>query len=140
MIAVSGGFDHLHNGHIDLLEAASKYGHVTVILNTDNWLIRKKGYVFMPWDKRARILSSLRFVQDISTVDDDDGTVCEALIRLRPEFFANGGDRITADPKEHDVCIEYGIKELFGIGGGKVNSSSEIIKAVIRNDHNKNAL
>ena len=130
MIAVSGGLDPLHDGHINLLESASKYGHVVVILNSDSWLIRKKGYVFMPWDKRAKILSSLRFVHDVSKVDDDDGTVCEALIRLQPEYFANGGDRVTADPKEHAVCIEHGIKELFGIGGGKVNSSSEIIKAI----------
>ena len=52
IVLVSGGFDPLHVGHLDLIEAAHKLGGVTVALNSDDWLLRKKGYVFTPWEDR----------------------------------------------------------------------------------------
>jgi len=143
MILVSGGFDPLHTGHLDYLIAASVYGNVVVALNSDEWLLRKKGYVFMPWDDRRRIVNDIRHVHKVISVDDSDNTVCEALRSIKPFYFANGGDRENPDPEEHKVCKELDITEIFGIGGKKVCSSSKLVDDVrksslswnIKNDH-----
>jgi D-beta-D-heptose 7-phosphate kinase/D-beta-D-heptose 1-phosphate adenosyltransferase len=129
---VSGGFDPLHIGHLRMMrEAASKYGRLVVALNSDAWLMRKKGYVFMPFDERKEILGAITWVNMVLAVKDDDGTICDLLDRFRPNFFCNGGDRTTANPAEHEVCEKYGIKEVFGVGGGKIQSSSALVKAAI---------
>ena len=127
MILVSGGFDPIHEGHLDYIEEASEYGRVIVALNSDDWLIRKKGWFMQSWSSRARILKSLRIVYDVIQFNDDDNTVCDALRRVIPFYFANGGDRTTPNPEEHIVCQELGIQELFNIGGGKTFSSSELV-------------
>lgn len=127
-IAISGGLDPIHDGHIDLLEDAARYGNVIVILNSDEWLVRKKKYFVQPWSVRARIMSAFRNVAMVAAVDDSDGTVCEALRRIRPDYFANGGDRTQTNTPELELCKELGIKPLFGIGGAKTNSSSRIVE------------
>lgn len=130
MICISGGFTVLHIGHIRLIKAASEYGPVTVILNSDNWCRRKYGYVPVPWEQRAEVLRSIQGVSDVQDVDDSDGTVCEALVRLWPEYFANGGDRHMENTPELRLCLDLGIKPLFNIGGEKINSSSGILNAI----------
>lgn len=130
IVAVSGGCDPCHSGHIRMILEAANYGDVVVILNSDDWLIRKKGYKFMDWAERAEILSAIRGVVEVVTVDDTDGTVCEALRRIKPDYFANGGDRKVGNTPEGDVCKELGIEMLWGIGGGKTQSSSWLIDAV----------
>lgn len=128
-IAVSGGFDPLHAGHIALIHAAAKLGQVWVILNSDDWLIRKKGYRLMPFDARREILRSLKDVYQVVAVNDWDDTVCAALDELRPTFFANGGDRQKDNTPELNVCYAKGIHPLFGVGGGfKLWASSNLIK------------
>ena len=129
-ILCSGGFDPLHIGHLDLLNAAADYGYVIVALNSDDWLYRKKGYVFMLHDDRTRILKALKVVTDVTPFDDANGTACGALSHILPDFFANGGDKKQANPLEHAVCAELGITELFGIGGEKVRSSSDLVAQV----------
>ena len=129
-ILVSGGFDPLHRGHVQLLYAAAKHGLVIVALNSDAWLIRKKGYAFMRFDERKSILSALFPVYRVVPVDDADGTVCSALRTLQPDCFANGGDREYANAAEGDACRELGIRQLFGVGGGKVQSSSNLIERI----------
>lgn len=136
-ILCSGGFDPLHIGHLDLLDAAAAYGHVIVVLNSDDWLRRKKGYAVMCHADRTRILKALTVVTDVTPVNDADGTVCEALKRIRPDYFANGGDRpagITVlspwAAKEHALCKEWGIEILVCVGGDKVRSSSQLIGVV----------
>ena len=126
-IAVSGGFDPMHKGHIQMIREASEYGNVIVILNSDNWLIRKKGYKFMSFEERAYIAGSIKGVAIVTNVDDSDGSVCEALRRMKPDYFANGGDRYDTNTPEMDVCAELGIKMLWNIGGGKIQSSSELV-------------
>lgn len=127
-ICVSGGFDPIHNGHLDMIEAAAKYGRVIVILNSDEWLIRKKKYYFQDYVHRQKIIAAMRYVYTVVSVDDSDGTVCEALQRIRPDYFANGGDRNPENTAELKLCTDLGIKPLFNIGGGKVASSSELVK------------
>jgi cytidyltransferase-like protein len=127
-IMVSGGFDPVHIGHIQMIKEASKWGIVTVVINSDEWLMRKKGYVFMPYKERAYILGNIKGVHLVSNVDDSDGTVCEAIRRLRPDAFANGGDRKKGNTPEMDVCDEYGIQMLWGVGGkDKPQSSSWLV-------------
>jgi len=126
-IAVSGGFDPMHKGHIQMIREAAEYGNVIVILNSDEWLIRKKGYKFMPFEERAYIAGSIKGVTIVSNVDDSDGSVCEALRRLKPDYFANGGDRYKENTPEMAVCEELGIKMLWNIGGSKTQSSSELV-------------
>ena len=129
-VAVSGGFDPVHVGHVRMILEAAEVGDVIVIANSDEWLMRKKGYVFMPWEERAEILASIKGVLKVVTVDDSDGTVCEALRREKPTFFANGGDRKTDNTPEMDVCSGLGIGLLWEVGGGKIQSSSELVKNV----------
>ena len=131
-IMVSGGFDPVHAGHIRMIRSAAKYGDVIVIANSDNWLHEKKGFVFMDFEQRAEILNSIKGVVLVSDVDDSDGTVCEAIRRLKPDFFANGGDRGKHNTPEQNVCKELGIEMLWSIGGDeKVAASSELVKSVV---------
>ena len=126
-VLVSGGFDPVHIGHIRMILDASEYGDVIVVANSDDWLFRKKGFVFMEFDQRAEILAAVKGVIKVSGVDDHDGTVCEAIRRLKPDYFANGGDRKTNNTPEMDVCEELGIEMLWGVGGGKIQSSSTLV-------------
>ena len=128
-ICVSGGFDPLHVGHVRLIESASEHGDVFVILNSDEWLMRKKGYMFMTFDERKEIIQSMRSVHDVVEVNDNDGTVCEALKRIRPHFFGNGGDRLSDNVPEVELCKELGIKMIFNLGGEKIQSSSDLVQS-----------
>ena len=128
-ICVSGGFDPIHVGHVRLIQSASEHGDVFVILNSDEWLMRKKGYMFMTFDERKEIIQSMRAVHDVIEVNDDDGSVCEALERIRPHFFGNGGDRLSDNVPEVELCKELGIKMIFNLGGEKIQSSSDLVQS-----------
>ncbi len=130
VVLVSGGFDPLHVGHVRMIEHAARYGNVHIALNSDEWLYRKKGYFFMPWEERAEILTSLLCVFRVLRVDDEDGTVCEALRSLKPSYFVNGGDRISPNRAEARICKRQGIEQIFDAGGGKVQSSSALISSL----------
>jgi D-beta-D-heptose 7-phosphate kinase/D-beta-D-heptose 1-phosphate adenosyltransferase len=131
-IMVSGGFDPVHAGHIRMIRAAAKYGDVIVIANSDTWLHNKKGFVFMDFHQRSEILNAIKGVILVDSVDDSDGTVCEAIRRLRPTYFANGGDRGKHNTPEQNVCDELGIEMLWSIGGDeKVAASSDLVKNVV---------
>mgnify|MGYP003113022705 CR=1 FL=1 len=128
-VMVSGGFDPVHAGHIRMIRHAAEYGDVIVIANSDDWLWRKKGFVFMEYARRIEILNAIKGVVLVDSVDDSDGTVCEAIRRLKPDFFANGGDRGRANTPEQSVCEELGVELLWGIGGEeKLQSSSDLVK------------
>ena len=130
LIAVSGGFDPIHKGHVKMIQEAAEYGQVIVILNSDDWLERKKGYKFIDFAERSYIVGSIKGVTMTSGVDDSDGTVCEALKRIRPDYFANGGDRILSNTPEMDLCVELGIQMMWNVGGGKEQSSSDLVNSV----------
>jgi len=129
-VMVSGGFDPVHAGHIRMIRAAAEYGEVIVVANSDEWLYRKKGFVFMEFERRVEILNAIKGVILVDSVDDSDDTVCEAIRRLKPTYFANGGDRRRSNTPEQSVCEEMGVELLWSIGGDKkLDSSSELVKA-----------
>lgn len=128
VVAVSGGFDPIHEGHIQMLEEAYVYGDVIVILNSDEWLIRKKGTAFQSFETRKKILESIRYVSAVLPAKDDDGTVCKNLQDLKPHYFANGGDREKCNTPEVELCNSLGIQCLWEIGGKKRNSSSALLQ------------
>lgn len=131
-IVVSGGFDPVHIGHLEMLKEAREIGdHLTVILNSDKFLKEKKGFIFMPFKERKKILLGFSVVDDVRKCIDKDNTVCETLKLLRlknkVDVFANGGDRKNKnDIPEYKICKKLKIKMIFNIGGGKIQSSSEL--------------
>src|SRR5690349_657048 len=100
IVCISGGFSILHCGHVRLIKAAAEHGDVIAILNSDDWLKRKYGKVIVPYDQRAEVLYAIKEILDVVPVDDDDGTVCKTLELLKPDYFANGGDRIAENTPE----------------------------------------
>lgn len=136
IVAVSGGFDPPHVGHVRLFEAAKKLGdELVVILNNDNWLRKKKGAVFMPQEERVELLGALKPVDRVILTkhgpNPEDMSVCRELEKLRPHIFANGGDRKPdGNPvPEVGVCGELGIDMEYNVGhGGKVQSSSQLLE------------
>lgn len=136
-IMVSGGFDPLHIGHVHMVQHAAQYGDVIVVVNSDPWLMRKKGYVFMPSNERIHIMQALKGVHCVFSMEafkgsDDDGTVIEAIRAVKPTYFANGGDRTKKNVPEQPICEALGVKMLWAIGGDtKPQSSSWLVKAAI---------
>jgi D-beta-D-heptose 7-phosphate kinase/D-beta-D-heptose 1-phosphate adenosyltransferase len=135
VVAVSGGFDPIHVGHVRMFEDAQKLGDkLVVILNNDNWLKKKKGFVFMPGKERAELIKNIKWVDDViltgHKLNTKDMSVVSELKKLKPDVFANGGDRKFDNIPEVPVCEKYGIKMVFNIGhGGKVQSSSWLLSA-----------
>lgn len=133
IIVVSGGFDPVHSGHIKLIKQARSLGDMLIVgINSDEWLARKKGRAFMPWQERLCILNNLSSVDEVYTFDDEDGTACHLLQQVRAHYpegqiiFANGGDRTQDNIPEMAVA---GVEFAFGIGGDdKANSSSWILQ------------
>lgn len=145
IVAVSGGFDPLHIGHIRMFQEAKKLGDkLIVILNNDNWKRQKRKHVFMPDYERKEIIEALNCVDEViisghskKTKSPKDMSVSKELIKIKPHIFANGGDRNEEDAKNksssqyYDVetCKKLGIEIVFNVGhGGKVRSSSELLK------------
>ncbi len=135
VVAVSGGFDPIHVGHIDLLREAKELGdELVVILNNDNWLQFKKGHVFMSEQERKEILEAIKYVDRVVLTkhepDTKDISICRGLEEIKPDIFANGGDRKPdGDPvPEVEVCKNLGIKMVYNVGQrGKIQSSSWLV-------------
>jgi D-beta-D-heptose 7-phosphate kinase/D-beta-D-heptose 1-phosphate adenosyltransferase len=131
----TGGFDPLHQGHIEYLKAAGQFGKYLVVgLNSDEWLIRKKGKVFLPFEHRKAILESLKYVTDVITFDDSADHAINAIdktLALYPEskvVFCNGGDRGTQNTPEN-LLRHQNVRFEYGVGGdNKLGSSSEFLK------------
>lgn len=137
VVAVSGGFDPLHIGHARLFRDAKALGdRLVVILNNDNWLRNKKRHIFMPDWERKEIIEGLRFVDRVVLTrhpkSPKDMSVCRELRAVRPDIFANGGDRHTGNVPEVAVCEEIGAKMVDNVGdGGKVQSSSWLLEKYV---------
>jgi D-beta-D-heptose 7-phosphate kinase/D-beta-D-heptose 1-phosphate adenosyltransferase len=130
IVAVSGGFDPIHPGHISYIQEAKKLGDtLVVIVNGDAFLRNKKGKPFQDLQTRCVILSAMRGVDFVIPFEiEQDSTVCRALDILRPHIFANGGDRKdSASIPEWEVCQRHGIELVQGVGYDKKWSSSELL-------------
>jgi cytidyltransferase-like protein len=117
-ILISGAFDPLHIGHILLLKEASEYGDVVVALNSDEWIIKKKGYILTPFEIRQELVNSVPYVSETIGFDDIDGTACSALETVKPDFFGNGGGRsaFNTPKKEVELCDKMGIMPVWNLG------------------------
>ena len=135
IVLVTGGFDPLHSGHIAYFRAAKQLGDTLVVgVNSDAWLVRKKGRAFMPWLERMNIVKNIKDVDFVLEFNDDDGSAKAAIKLARQTWpdhrivFANGGDRTDANIPEmefEDANLEF----VFGVGGfNKANSSSWILE------------
>ena len=137
VVLVTGGFDPLHSGHLAYFKAAKKLGDKLVVgINSDEWLTRKKGRPFMPFEERAEIIKGLSIVDQIISFDDTDDTACGAIYKILAThgdikvIFANGGDRTDANIPEMATYGDLHYCDfVFGVGGeNKKNSSSWILE------------
>jgi cytidyltransferase-like protein len=150
----SGGFDPIHPGHVRCIthtaslatnphrHAYYDIGTVVVVVNSDNFLINKKGFAFMSLDERMEIIDAISGVDYVTSWDNtkDDTTVCKPIEILKPKYFTKGGDRFDASTiPEWEICQKIGCEILTGIGaGGKIQSSSNLIKNALKQMFNKN--
>jgi len=131
VVAVSGGFDPIHKGHVRYIKQAMELGRVIVILTRDDQLEAKKGSAFMGYEERKEILEAIigNRGEGVSNIDSTIASI-DSIRKYKPDIFAKGGDTWDIDNlPEADVCKELGIKVVFGVGGvEKVQSSSQLIK------------
>jgi cytidyltransferase-like protein len=142
VVMVSGGFDPVHIGHIRLFKEAKKMGDkLIVVLNNDNWLRKKKGKEFMSEKERKEIIEAFGCVDKVIISEHpknpEDMSICRELIKIKPDIFANGGDRDEKDSidpnsslyRERQIHKKFGIKMVYNVGkGGKIRSSSDLLK------------
>ena len=136
IVMISGGFDPIHSGHIAYFKAARALGDMLIVgLNSDEWLIRKKGRAFMPWNERLCVVNNLSMVDEVYTFDDSDGSARALIRQVRAHYpdadliFANGGDRNASNIPEMEIFKEdLRLKFEFSVGGDwKQNSSRWIL-------------
>ena len=145
VVAVSGGFDPIHVGHVRMFREAKKLGdELVVVLNNDNWLRAKKIHIFMPEAERKEVIEALapvdRVILTRHSERPDDMSVCRELEALKPDIFANGGDRKHDNIPEVPLCDKIGCKMVFNVGdGGKVQSRSWLLADYIARAAKKDA-
>jgi len=128
VVAVSGYFNPLHVGHLDMIHLAKKLGDkLAVIVNNDIQVALKGSVPFMSEKDRLKIVAALRDVDKVFLSIDKDKTVCKSLAKIKPDIFANGGDRHSLnDIPEYSLCRKLHIKMVDGLGK-KIRASSEVI-------------
>jgi len=138
VVICSGYVNPLHSGHVKYLEEASRLGdHLVMIVNSDKQVEIKGSVPFMNQDERLKIVQALRCVDLAVISKSQDSTVCSdlALINLLKNegdtlVFAKGGDRIKGNVPEEEICEKLGIEIVYGVGGEKITSSSELLEKV----------
>ena len=133
IVLVTGGFDPIHSGHVEYLKSAKKLGDTLIVgVNSDDWLIRKKGRPFMPITERVTLIENLKMVDHVILFNDTDNTAIEAIKNVKALYphetvvFANGGDRTKENIPE---MVVEDVEFVFGVGGeNKKNSSSWILE------------
>ena len=134
VVVITGGFDPIHSGHIDYINAAKELGNILIVgVNSDEWLVRKKGRSFMPFEDRIDIVGAIEGVDYAIPFDDRDNSATDAIAWARRVFpdrtivFANGGDRTSDNIPEMDF-VDDNIEFIFGVGGNKTSSSSYLLQ------------
>lgn len=129
VVAVSGYFNPLHVGHLEMIERAKKLGDKLVVIINNDYQVKLKGSVpFMSLADRVKIIGALRDVDEVFVSIDRDKTVCRSLAQVKPDIFANGGDRKSlGDVPEYDICQKLNITMVDGLGK-KIRASSDLIK------------
>jgi D-beta-D-heptose 7-phosphate kinase/D-beta-D-heptose 1-phosphate adenosyltransferase len=137
VVALSGGFDPPNAGHASMILDASKIGDVVIILNSDKWCARhrwnKKN--FIDWEKRREILMEIPGVIDVIRVNDNDNTVCEALERLKPDFFGNGGNRTVENTPEVKLCKQLHVGTIWFLGNVVTEDAKQVINDAVKKAH-----
>jgi glycerol-3-phosphate cytidylyltransferase/D-beta-D-heptose 7-phosphate kinase/D-beta-D-heptose 1-phosphate adenosyltransferase len=134
---VSGYFNPLHQGHLDLFEAArERSGFLIVVVNNDKQQLLKKGRVIQSEDVRARIVAALRVVEKVYVAVEDGPGINGTFDLIRADFpdteleFCNGGDRRDVEslpPEEIEAGDRNNIRMVYGVGGtDKADSSTRI--------------
>ena len=124
VVAISGYFDPIHVGHLVYINMAKKLGDKLVVIVNNNYQCElKKGKPFMDEKDRVVIVSNLKNVDEVFLSIDKDKTVCASLEKIKPDIFANGGDRKNYEIPESHICKKYDIKIIDGLGE-KIRSSS----------------
>lgn len=146
VMILSGGFDPIHKGHVAMMRGAAELSYIVIVgVNSDAWLKRKKGYAFMDFEQRRYIVENIKGVSMAVGFDDNDDTAAELLMNVLSGVgaltgtngsfdlkmaFGNGGDRKdtnTIPTREVQICSQWGLEMVWGVGGGKVESSSDLI-------------
>ena len=133
-VVVSGYFDPIHVGHLEMMKLAKQLGdELVVIVNNDKQAKLKKKKSFMSEDDRLKIVKAIRYTDAAFISIDEDKTVRGSLQKVRRNYkeydiiFANGGDRHSGEIPESKVCKECDIQMADGLGD-KIRSSSKILK------------
>ncbi len=136
IVMTSGGFDPMHVGHLRCILESSKIAKdngykLVVVVNGDGFLARKKGYAFMDVAERMEIIDGIKGVDYVTTWDDGSQVVSGAVLHLRPSIFTKGGDRTDrSNIPEYPTCDAVGCDIITGVGGGKIQSSSDLVAKV----------
>lgn len=127
-VVVSGYFNPLHVGHLEMIKEAKKIGDYLIAIVNNDYQVKLKGSVpFMSQEDRVEIVRALRDVDEVFLSIDRDKTVCKSLAKIKPDIFANGGDRKNLnDVPEYEICQKLNIKMVDGMGK-KIRSSSTLI-------------
>ena len=135
-VAISGAFDPIHIGHLRYIREAAKLGDkLVIILNSDDFLLRKKGFVFRPFEDRKEILENIKGVDKVIASIDEDQTVSKTLEKLKPGIFAKGGFRTGPENiPEAETCRKIGCKLVTRVGGEQIRSDGEMTKKVKDHD------
>jgi len=132
-VLISGGFDPFHEGHLEYVIEASKLGDCLVVaVNCDQDMVNKKGKCNLPlWFRMKTVelwLGEHEIIGKVIASVDTDGSQAKTIRIVKPDIFANGGDRTleTANVGEIEACREVGCKDIYGVGE-KINSSSSMV-------------
>ena len=131
LILTSGGYDPLHPGHISCIVDSKSHGDLLVVVVNGDWFLDyKKGKHFMDLKTRSEIVAAIRGVDFVIPFEiENDTTVNEALRVIQPDIFTKGGDRMDVDTiPEWEVCSDYGIRIVTGVGDSKTHSSSNLLE------------
>ena len=142
-VIASGYFNPIHKGHIDYLKAASQLGESLIVIVNNDRQVRVKGSIpFMDEGERVKIIEALSFVDKVFLSIDEDGSVRKTIEKIVGDnndfdfIFATGADRTPENTPEYiKLCEKLNVKMVFGAGGEKIQSSSDLLNKVKNEKH-----